>query len=161
MTISDNDEPLVSITADASSATEEDSSIAFTLTRDGQTTSSLRVNVRVTESGNMLARGAPTRVTFAVDSDTASLQVNLAGDTEDEDDSTVTVEVVDGNGYLPGSPSSAQTAVSDDDHVPVTLAWEETAVTVDEGDGTVTLTTVATTSKRQATGRAGPTSTRR
>ena len=147
VTISDNDEPLVSITADASSATEEDSSIAFTLERDGQTTSSLRVNVRVTETGNMLARGAPTRVTFAANSDTASLQVNLAGDTEDEDDSTVTVEVVDGSGYLPGSPSSAQTAVSDDDHVPVTLEWEETAVTVDEDDGTVTLTALVTTTK--------------
>ena len=147
VTISDNDEPLVSITEDDSSATEEDSSIAFTLTRDGQTTSSLRVNVRVTETGNMLARGAPTRVTFAANSDTASLQVNLAGDTEDEDDSTVTVEVVDGSGYLPGSPSSAQTAVSDDDHVPVTLQWEETAVTVDEDNGTVTLTAVVTTTK--------------
>ena len=147
VTISDNDEPLVSITEDDSSATEEDSSIAFTLTRDGQTTSSLRVNVRVTETGNMLARGAPTRVTFAANSDTASLQVNLAGDTEDEDDSTVTVEVVDGSGYLPGSSSSAQTAVSDDDHVPVTLQWEETAVTVEEGAGTVNLTAIATTSK--------------
>ena len=150
VTISDNDEPLVSITADASSATEEDSSIAFTLARDGQTTSSLRINVRVTESGNMLARGAPTRATFAVNSATATLTVNLANDTEDEDDSRVTVEVVDGNGYLPGSPSSAQTAVSDDDHVPVTLAWEETSVTVDEGDGTVTLTAVVTTTKDKA-----------
>ena len=150
VTISDNDEPLVSITADASSATEEDSSIAFTLTRHGQTTSSLRVNVRVTESGNMLARGAPTRATFAVNSATATLTVNLANDIEDEDDSRVTVEVVNGNGYLPGSPSSAQTAVSDDDHVPVTLAWEETAVTVDEGDGTVTLTAVVTTTKDKA-----------
>ena len=147
VTISDNDEPLVSITADASSATEEDSSIAFTLERDGQTTSSLRVNVRVTESGNMLAGSVPTRVTFAANSDTASLQVNLAGDTEDEGDSTVTVEVVDGSGYLPGSPSSAQTDVTDDDHVPVTLEWEETTVTVDEDDRTVTLTAVATTSK--------------
>ena len=147
VTISDNDEPLVSITADASSATEEDSSIAMTLERDGQTTSSLRVNVRVTESGNMLAGSVPTRVTFAANSDTASLQVNLAGDTEDEGDSTVTVEVVDGSGYLPGSPSSAQTDVTDDDHVPVTLEWEETTVTVDEDDRTVTLTAVATTSK--------------
>ena len=78
VTISDNDEPLVSITADASSATEEDSSIAFTLERDGQTTSSLRVNVRVTESGNMLAGSVPTRVTFAAGSATATLTVNLA-----------------------------------------------------------------------------------
>ena len=78
---------------------------------------------------------------------TASLEVNLRDDTEDEDDSTVTVDIVDGNGYFPGSPSSAQTLVTDDDHVPVTLEWEETAVTVEEGAGTVNLTAIATTSK--------------
>ena len=147
VTISDSDEPLVSIAADASSATEEDSSIAFTLERDGQPTSSLRVNVRVTESGNMLAGSVTTRVTFAAGSATATLTVNLANDTKDEDGSRVTVEVVDGNGYLPGSPSSAQTDVSDDDHVPVTLEWEETTVTVGESTGSINLTAVATTTK--------------
>ena len=147
VTISNNDEPLVSIAADASSATEEDSSIAFTLERDGQPTSSLRVNVRVTESGNMLADSVPTRVTFAAGLATATLTVNLANDTKDEDGSRVTVEVVDGNGYLPGSPSSAQTDVSDDDHVPVTLEWEETTVTVGESTGSINLTAVATTTK--------------
>ena len=148
VTISDDDEPLVSVTADASSsATEEDSSIAFTLRRDGQTTSSLRVNVRVTESGNMLARGAPTLVNFNAGSATTSLQVNLANDTEDEDNSTVTVEVIDGSGYLPGSLSSAETLVTDDDHVPVTLEWEETTLTVDESAGSINLTAVVTTTK--------------
>ena len=148
VTISDNDEPLVSVTADASSsATEEDSSIAFTLRRDGQITSSLRVNVRVTESGNMLARGAPTLVNFSAGSATTSLQVNLANDTEDEDNSTVTVEVIDGSGYLPGSPSSAEILVTDDDHVPVTLEWEETTLTVGESAGSINLTAVVTTTK--------------
>ena len=144
VTISDNDRPLVTINSDAATATEADASVTFTLRRDGPTASALQVNVRVTESGSVLA-SAPNRVTFDAGSSTANLRVNLSDDTEDEDNSTVTVEVVDGSGYLPGSPSSARTVVADDDHVPVTLEWQETAIAVDEDAGTVTLTALATT----------------
>ena len=147
VTIADNDDPLVTIAADDSSATEADGNITFTFSRGGVAAASLRVNVRVTESGSMLAGGAPTRATFAAGSGTADLAVSLGNDTEDEDDSTVTVEVVNGNGYFPGSDSSASTTVTDDDQVPVTLEWEETAVTVAEGAGSLALTAVVTTTK--------------
>ena len=146
VTITENVAPLVSVTADATSATESDQGISFTLTRDTRISSSLTVNVRVTESGNMLA-SSPSRVSFAADSSTAALQINLRNDTEDEDDSTVTVDVVDGSGYLTGSPGSAETTVTDDDHVPVTIEWEETALTVDEGVGLAVLNAVAITTK--------------
>ena len=147
VTISDNDDPLVSITAESQTASEADGSISFTLTRDGQTEASLRVNVRVTESGNMLARGAPNRITFRAGASDASLQVNLVDDTEDEDNSVITAEVLAGSGYLPGSPGSAQSEVSDDDHVPVTIAWQDTELTVVEGAGQAVLNAVATTTK--------------
>ena len=62
----------------------------------------------------------------------------------------MTAEVVNGSGYFPGSPGSAETTVTDDDHVPVILEWQETAVTVDEDDGTVSLTAVVTTTKDKA-----------
>ena len=148
VTITDNDDPLVTIAEDNSYPTEADDSITFSLTHDGQTTPSLRVNVDVTESGgSMLARAGRYTVNFVAGSNTADLEVSLRDDAEDEDDSTVTAEVVNGSGYFPGSPSSAQTRVTDDDHVPVTLEWENTTVTVEEGNGTVTLTAIATTSK--------------
>ena len=150
VTISDSDRPLVTVNADAASATEADANITFTLQRDGPTTSALPVNLRVTESGAMLSRTGSYSITFAVGSSDASLELNLTDDTEDEANSTVTVEVVAGGGYLPGSPSSATTDLTDDDHVPVTLEWEAAALTVAEGVGSVTLTALATTTKDKA-----------
>ena len=151
VTIVDNDDPLVTITADQSSVAETAANITFTLTRDGDAASSLRAAVDVAETGgNMLARAGRYNVNFATGSNDATLTVNLRDDTEDEDNSTVTAEVVNGSGYFPGSPGSAETTVTDDDHVPVTLAWEETTLTVGEGDGTASLTAVATTTKDKA-----------
>ena len=149
VTITDDDEPLVSIEGDTSTTGEDTPHITFTLTHDSQAAPSLGVNVRVTESASMLARGAPTQVNFTAGLSTAGLQVNLVNDTEDEEDSEITVEVVNGSGYLPGSRSFATTTVTDDDHVPVTLEWEETTVSVDEDDRMVTLTAVATTKDKR------------
>ena len=147
VTISDQYGPLVSVSADASSATEKDSSLIFALRRDGDAASPLRANVRVTEERQHAGARTPTRVNFAAGSHDASLQVNLVNDTEDEDNSAITVEVVNGSGYFPGSPRFAETLVTDDDQVPATLEWEETAVTVDENDGPGHLTAVVTTTK--------------
>ena len=148
VTIIDSDEPLVTITADASTVTEAEDSITFSVARDGDAPSALRVNVDVTGTGgNMLARAGRYTVNFAAGSNSETLTVNLRDDTEDEDDSTVTAEVVNSSGYFPGSPSAAQTTVTDDDHVPVTLSWEESNVTVDEDDGTYIFDALVTTTK--------------
>ena len=151
VTIVESDDPLVTITADDTVVTEAEDSIAFTLTRDGDAASSLRVNVDVTESGgNMLARAGRYTVNFTAGSNDATLTVNLQDDTQDEEDSTVTAEVVNGTGYFPGSPSSAETTVEDDDFLPVTLEWEETTLTVMEGSALATLIAVATTARDKA-----------
>ena len=147
VTIADNDDPLVSISADTSSTSEDTANITFTLTRDGQTTSSLRANVRVTESGNMLAGGTPSSATFGAGDTETTIRVNLSNDNEDEENSVVTVEVLEGNGYFPGTDNSARTTVTDDDHVPVTIGWAATELTVGEGAGVARLTAVATTTK--------------
>ena len=147
VTISDSDDPRVSISADSGSVTEGTQSIAFTLRRNGLLDAGLRVNVRVTETGNMLASSRLSSARFESNSDTASLSVNLTDDAEDEEESEVTVEVLDGRGYLPGSPQSAETTVTDDDHVPVTLSWEELNLNVLEDAGTAILTAVATTDR--------------
>ena len=147
VTISDSDEPRVSIEADSGTVTESTPQITFTLRRDGLLETRLRANVRISESGKVLASSRSAVAVFNANSDTAPLTVNLTNDTEDEDDSDVTVEVAEGTGYLPGSPRSAKTTVTDDDHVPVTLRWEELNLTVAENEGTAILTAVATTDR--------------
>ena len=151
VTITDDDDPLVTITADDSSVAETEDSITFTLTHDGGAVSSLRANVDVSETGgNVLARSGRYTVNFAAGSNDASLEVNLRDDTEDEDDSTVAAEVINGSGYFPGSPSSAETIVTDDDHVPVELEWEETELRLGEDIRSALLTAVVTTTKDKA-----------
>ena len=147
VTISDSDDPRVSVSADSGPVTEGTRFITFTLQRNGLLDAGLRVNVRVTETGNMLASSRPSSARFESNSDTASLRVNLTDDAEDEEESKVTVEVLAGTGYLPGSPPSAETTVDDNDHVPVTLGWENMELTVAEDAGTAILTAVATTDR--------------
>ena len=63
MTIEDNDLPRVSVSTDTATA-DEDKTLRFTLTREGVTDDRLTVNVRVTETRQMLGSGQPTIATF-------------------------------------------------------------------------------------------------
>ena len=149
VTITDDDVPKVTIAADAVTVTEAQST-TFTLTRGGVLDTSLFVDVQVTETGDMLAPSNAMPVFFSLNSATANFRVDFDNDTKDEDDSVVTVGVVAGDGYEPTSPNSARTTVTDDDHVPVTLGWQQADVTVNEGGGSVTLRAVATTERDKA-----------
>ena len=67
VTIEDNDLPQVSIEADTTTA-DEDQTLRFMLTREGSTGDTLMVNVRVSETGRMLASNQPTTARFNVNS---------------------------------------------------------------------------------------------
>ena len=72
----------------------------------------------------------------------------IADDALDEPDETFTATLAyttPGLPHLRGGPSTATVTITDDDHVPVTIAWERAASTVDEGAGTVTLNAVVVT----------------
>ena len=146
VTIQDNDRPTVSIAAVDTSAAEDDT-LEFRLTRVGVPDDALTVNVRVSETGRMLASGQPTTATFSAGSSTATLDIALNDDTEDEDNSTVTVALRSGSGYVLGTDTSDTATALDNDHVPVTLGWAVDPVTVAEGAGQVVLKGVATTTK--------------
>ena len=146
VTIQDNDLPTVSIAAIDTSA-EEDDTLEFRLTRVGVPDDALTVNVRVSETGRMLASGQPTTATFSAGSSTATLNIALNDDTDDEDSSTVTVALRSGSGYVLGTDTSDTATALDNDHVPVTLGWAVDPVTVAEGAGRVVLKGVATTTK--------------
>ena len=50
-----------------------------------------------------------------------------------------------GLSHLQGGPQSATVTIRDDEHVPVTISWEQPDITVDEDVGTVTLRAHAVT----------------
>ena len=95
----------------------------------------------------MLASGRPNTAAFIAGDDTASIEVGLDDDNVDEGDSTVKVEIRSGAGYAISTPGSAESTATDNDHVPVTLEWARTSLTVAEDSGTATLRARAVTTK--------------
>ena len=121
--------PRISITGDSTGITEGDAAI-FTLTRTGDTTSPLTVQLSV-EDPEGFTRGnhwdpppaLPTSVEFGANSPTATLSLQTLDDHRDVPNGTITVEVVPPRmqpsvPYLPGHTglnTSASTSVSDND----------------------------------------------
>ena len=116
-TIEDDDEPAVSIAADAGSVAEG-SAARFTVTRHGIGAEPLSVVVAVTETGSVIAGELPAEVTIAANAHTATLLVATEDDATDEPDGAVTAAVVAGAGYVTGEPESATVTVTDDDAAP-------------------------------------------
>ena len=79
---------------------------------------------------------------------TRNFDVVIIDDTVDESDESVRVTInylTPGLSHLTGGPQSATITIEDDEHVPVTISWDQSDVTVDEDDGSVTLTARAIT----------------
>ncbi len=79
--------------------------------------------------------------------------VSILDDTEDEPEEDFKVTLAYSNPSLPhlqGGPATATVNIGDNDHVPVTIAWEDMAVAVNEDAGTVTLRAIALTTKDKA-----------
>ena len=116
-TIVDDDEPAVSIAADAA-AVAEGQAASFTVTRVGVVTAPLTVAVEVTESGAYVVGELTTQVTIEAGAHTAKLLIATADDGTDEPDGTVTAALAAGGGYVLVDPVSASVTVTDDDAAP-------------------------------------------
>ena len=74
--------------------------------------------------------------------------VTIVDDTEDEPDEDFDATVVYADPALPhlqGGPASTTVTITDNDHVPVTISWDQSFLSVDEDATTVTLQARATT----------------
>ena len=130
----------VPVTIEAGPDVAEGQPATFTLTRDGDNTDALIVNVSVTEeNGSYISGTAPTSVIIAANSDTATLSVPTDDDNVVEHDGTIQAMIVSGNDYVPSFPSSDTVTVSDND----TAQWQlgPPTVTLTEG-GAVDFITV-------------------
>ena len=141
--ITDNDLPVVSVTADEAEV-EEGETVAFTVTRIGDLTVPLTVPVDIKERGAFLADGAPTEVTFAVDAATTTLLVATDDDQRDEADGAVSATITSGTTHRAGESASVTVSVTDNGEsasatVPVIdndergVTVTPTELTVDEG----------------------------
>ncbi|MFN6364317.1 MAG: S8 family serine peptidase, partial [Aphanizomenon sp.] len=89
----------------------------YTLTRTGPTTSSLTVNVGLTGTATNGTdyTTIPNTVTFAANSSTALVNLNVTDDTLVEGAETATLTVTSGTGYTVGTSASAIVNIADND----------------------------------------------
>ena len=85
---------------------------------------------------------------------TKTFDVSILHDTVDEPDETFTLTLaytgVDLPPHLTGASAVATVTITDNDHVPVELSWDDDAISVNESAGTFTLTAQLTTTTDKA-----------
>jgi len=131
--------PVVTVVANDPNAGEPANPGQYTLTRTGSLTSALTVNIAM--SGTAL-NGAdyatiPTTVTFAANSSTAVVNLNVIDDPLVEGTETATLTVLGGSGYTPGSLGNSGSAAGKGNVKPSSSA----TVSIADNDtgGTITL----------------------
>jgi N-acetylneuraminic acid mutarotase len=132
--------PRVSISASDPSASEAAGNPgSFTVTRTGQTSEPLVVNLAV---GGSAVNGTDydvlgTSVTIPAGATSATLAVRPVDDAATEPTETVTLGVAPGGGYTVGSPATANVSIADNDAAPgTTITWREVApVSVGRSEG--------------------------
>ena len=125
--------PEVTLTT-AETAAAEGAALEFTLTRNGPTEEALGVDVRVSETGAMLA-AFPSRAVIPAGQDSATFSVLTLDDEAVEADSVVTATLAeDAERYTVGAPFSASVTVMDDDRAPLTAEFRDAPASHDGED---------------------------
>ena len=120
--------------AAGASPVSEGTAAGFSLTRAGSADAALTVAVQVSETGAMLASGAPSAVTFAAGESGAALQLATDDDRAVEPASAVTVAIAAGSGYAAAASGAAATVrVEDNDEA----QFEVTAEPAEIAEGSV------------------------
>ena len=159
--IADNDLPVVIVTTNQT-AVEEGETVTFTLTRIGDLSVPLVVPVSITERGEFLADGVPTRAAFAINALETTLQVATVDDEVDEENGGVKATITEGATRRVGDATTAAVLVTDNDgpegtgtrtdlelgEVDVTVSFTRTRYEASEDDEAlvfaVTLSTLST-----------------
>ncbi|MDE0039574.1 MAG: fibronectin type III domain-containing protein, partial [Gammaproteobacteria bacterium] len=87
----------------------------FQILRAGDRSVPLTVDISVTETGSMIMGTVPTTVEFGAHITQVALDIPTDDDAVGEDDSTVTVTVEAGTGYVVGQQTSSSWLVADND----------------------------------------------
>ncbi|WP_419837801.1 S8 family serine peptidase [Candidatus Poriferisodalis sp.] len=114
VSVADDDPDLPKVSVTAGPPVTEGADAVFTVTASPTPASALTVQIKVAASGDYGATTG-TRTVTVPPSGTASFTVPTADDSADEDDGSVTAQVLAGSGYRVGEPSTASVDVADDD----------------------------------------------
>lgn len=120
--IADNDgtsaRPVITIAATDGHATEGGNTGAMRLTRTGDLSASMVVELAWSASAGSGDVNRPGTVTFAAGSSTATITLTATDDALAESDETATATIVTGAAYSVGSPATASILIHDNDSPP-------------------------------------------
>lgn len=144
-TITDDDTPVVTLTASDAIANEEGDTGAFTFSRTGVTTNTLTVNFArsgtASSGSDYNAIATPGSVIFGSGEATATVIVTPIQNTTAEANESVILTLTSGSGYSIGTPSAATVTIEDDDVNTITLAATDLVASEAAGNpGEFTLT---------------------
>ncbi len=109
--VNDNDDPEISITRSGSSFAENVANVTYTLTANPVPHRGIMIKVAITQTGgNMLDPGQTETVSLSASTERVNGTVKILDDNVDEENSTITVQVVTNSndtGYVPVSNSTA------------------------------------------------------
>ena len=128
----------VTVAADRAEVTEGVDAV-FTLTRSRRLSEELVVTISVTGGDGVLVGAPPTEVTFGAGAETTQVTLSTDDDEVDEPDGRLTLTVIDGEDYYPGTAGEAGITVGDDDDTPVVTLVLTPAV-IGESGGVSTVT---------------------
>ena len=140
VTILDNDLPTVTIQA-AEGTLPEGQNVEFTLTREGDLSVPLTVNVTVDGGDDYLTGEPPATVAFVLGASSASLSLPTQNDNPVDDDDTLTATITAGDDYQAGEPAASSVRLFDSQrfYPSVSIAAKNFSVTEGE-DAVFTLT---------------------
>ena len=143
--VSDDDDPVASITAVDPTTITEGTAATFTVTLSSAAPAGgLTISVGVTQSGSYIDGAAPETVVITAGATTVTLAVPTVDDSLDEPDGSITVRITTGAGYTVGTPNPAMVTVNDNDDPVASITADPPTIT--EGNAatfTVTLSSAA------------------
>ena len=132
VTVLDNDDPVVSISADPTTIIEGVAATFRVTLSSAAPADGLTISVAVTESGSYIADLAPMTVFIAGGATTVTLAVLTDNDDMGERSGSITVRITTGAGYTVGTPSTALVTVFDNDTPAAGISADPTTITEGE-----------------------------
>jgi Ca2+-binding RTX toxin-like protein len=126
--------PTITLAVSPNTVTEDGTTnLVYTFTRAGDATNSLTVNYAIsgTATNGTDYTSIGTSVTFAANSNTATLTIDPTADALVETDETVALILATGTGYTIGTTAAVTGTITNDDYPSITLAVAPASVTED------------------------------
>ena len=87
----------------------------FTITTSPKPETAIEIDVNISQVGNYILWNVPRTISTSITSSDTELTIKTKIDSMDERPGSITVEIMEGDGYRPGSPNSATINISDSD----------------------------------------------